>query len=244
MKNVVKAFSCLVFSFVSVTALAQDEPQWWSGLYAGGSYGFARLNSGAHMNIDNGTEPCIGVGTGAGVTACPIDYYASEIKPSALEIFTGWRFMEAFGGDIGAELRISQGLPETVFTFVDLTGSAIGLYGTYQTQGPVYLKGLLGVAQTSFDMDGGSDISVSESAIGASVGFAVGQKIFGGAIEIMYMIYPHVRLDQDQRQTKFTYNPDGGSCPSSTAINCNDATITLSDKVKYGTLSVGYVYTF
>ncbi|NRB37844.1 MAG: hypothetical protein HRU20_05160 [Pseudomonadales bacterium] len=257
MKNVVKAFSCLFFSIVSVTVAAQDgQPQWWNGFYVGGSYGMARIDSGAHMHVgvDDtyvvGPESDLDVPFKAGVTSPSVDYYSGEQKPSSIDLFAGYQFMQAMGGDIGVEMRVATSVPQTILHFADVSFSGAGLYGTYMTQGPVYFKGLLGIGQSTFDLDGGEYVSLNASATGISYGIALGQKIWGGAIEVMYMIYPDISLDVDERNfNDFSYDiTGGGSCPSERPVagypvNC-DATFELNQKLKFRTLTVGYVYSF
>ena len=246
MKYVVKAFSSLVFSIVSVTATAQEEPHWSDGIYVGGSYGYTTIEVGAQMTVDNENGPIIDANLddpySSGVTQGPVNYYSDEQKPVTLDFFAGYRFMEAMGGDIGVELRYATSVTQTIFNFTDVSFSAAGLYGTYKTQGPVYLKALLGMGQSTYDVNGGEYVTLNKSETGISWGFAIGQEIFGGAIELMYMIYPDVRLDSDEQQFEFSYDISGAPCPG--GDNCTDSVINLSDKISFSTLSVGYIYSF
>lgn len=234
MKNVVKAVSCLAFSILSATTMAQEGPKWWEGFYVGGSYGTAVITSGAHINTpEDGTNAVDPPETGAGVVALPIDFYSKKQKPGVFEFLAGYEFRDVLSGNVGVEMRASNTLAETVHTFVDVSSSALGLYGTYRAGDNAYFKALFGLASSSFDVSG--DVSLSESAGNYSYGIAFGQKIFGGALEIMYMRYPDVKLEDENRSHDFTI--DYGSGPKNSSIRFNK-------RIKFETLSFGYVYSF
>ncbi len=247
MKNVVKAIPCLVFSLLSIPALAQydDEPRWWNGFYVGGSYGLTKVTDGAALNIDNETAPLIGAATNidlpfrSGVLTGPVNYSSTTQKPASFEFMAGYQITEAVGGIWGVELRAAMSATQSLFfDLADVSYNSVGLYGTFQTTGDVYIKALLGAGSSTFDV--GGPVGFSESTAGLGYGFAIGQKIFAGAIEIMYTRYPDVDLSAAQRLQNFEYD----LLPGEEGGGFQDAQLRLDNKATLEALSLGYIYTF
>ena len=247
MKNAVKVVSCLVFSFLSVTATAQENTQWYNGIYVGGSYGQAKISSGAqlYVNEEDGyvidPQADLTIPFRAGVLAGPVNYYSSTQQPVTFDFFTGYQFMGVVGGHhAGVELRMALTAPQDVFGISDVSSSAAGLFGTLQTSSDIYIKGLLGIASSTFDATGSIPaLDVNASSTGLAYGLSIGQKIFGGAIELTFIKYPEVRLDTTDRQANFNMNlsldePD----------QLTPSTLSWADKIGFKTLTLGYTYTF
>ena len=246
MKNAVKAATCLVFSFLSVTATAQDDTQWYNGIYVGGSYGQAKINSGANLYIDReggyviDPQSDLTIPFRAGVLAGPVNYYSSTQQPVTFDFFTGYQFMGVVGGHhAGVELRMALTAPQSVFGIADVSSSAVGLFGTIQTSSDVYVKGLLGMASSTFDVAGAtSALDLNASSTGLAYGLAIGQKIFGGAIEFTFIKYPEVRLETTDRTVDFNMSL------SLDEVQNVPSTLKWADKIGFQTLTLGYTYTF
>lgn len=237
MNKMLKALTCLAFSISSVTVSAQSDNGWWSGIYAGGSYGTGRISSGAHVSFEDLYVPPVDPiddpnNESAGSFAGPYDYYSKKQKPSAIELFAGYDILEFLGGDIGVEGRLNFSMTQNIQTITDVSASAAGLYGVYKTTGDAYVAARLGLGSTKLDF---SDVNVSSSGTGLSYGISLGQKIFGGALEITYMRYPDVKLEQADRTIPIEMEFEN---------TIQSGVLMLDKRIEYESLTFGYVYSF
>lgn len=148
---------------------------------------------------------------------------------------------------LAVEVQLASMLqPDTIFRGVDtpgggessmkVTSNAFGTYAVYKLGGDAYVKARLGLAVSNakFETDAANQ---SYSDFGISYGISIGQKFGIGALEILYMRYPDLKVSKPEFASRF----DSGAALN---VNGEKSNVTISRDLSNEVFSVGYVFTF
>lgn len=182
--------------------------------YVGGSIG-------AFNNDINASYNTIVEG---GTTAA---YEEKGISSPAFGLITGFNVLPWFA----AELQYTTTQSDSVLgATTDIQTQSIGLFGVYRKGDDLFAKLRFGLASRDVDISAPAKagftgtVEGTQSATTAALGFAVGHELPVGAIEIMYMYYPNMKIDSDELE--------------------DETDIKASERFTSDHWSIGYTYTF
>lgn len=196
--------------------------------YIGGALGNARLDIDASYRTLSDPLPLHN-------NRVEYSYAQSDYEAAGYVFYGGWNIAHHWA--LEAQYVFME-KDDMMAKNLEVQGGAAGLYGVYQFGGDVYVKLLFGLGQSRGDFSAPrTNTEFSGSDVSYSYGLKVGYTVGPGAVELMYMRYPDLKVPR----AKFANETSAGNFD---ANGVNMGGVYLSRRMTTEILAFGYNYTF